>query len=91
MPTYDYRCNDCSHQWEGIRKIAEMDAPTHEPCPSCGETGNIGRVLMGAPSFGDPVRLGKIKPDNGFKEVLQKIHSRTPGSQLDQSSTLKGI
>lgn len=32
---------------------------------------------------GDSVRLRIRKPDNGFKEVLQKIHSGTPGSRLN--------
>lgn len=26
---------------------------------------------------------GAIKTDNGFKEVLQRIHERTPGSTMD--------
>jgi len=28
-----------------------------------------------------------IKKDTGFKEVLQRIHEKTPGSQLDKSSS----
>ena len=28
-----------------------------------------------------------IRKDTGFKEVLQKIHERTPGSQLDKTSS----
>lgn len=34
----------------------------------------------------DPVVLGIRRPDTGFREVLQKIHSKTPGSQLDKTT-----
>lgn len=91
MPTYDYRCSKCGNTWERILKIAEKNLPVDEPCPHCQETGGVESFIGGAPLFGDPVRLGRIKPDNGFKEVLQKVHERTPGSQLNQTSTLKGI
>jgi hypothetical protein len=30
----------------------------------------------------DPVRVGVRKRDTGFKNVLQQIHERTPGSDL---------
>ena len=34
-------------------------------------------------NIGDPVRLGLRKIDGGFKEVLQKIHEKTPGSKMN--------
>lgn len=34
MPTYEYACSACQHQWEEIQKISE--API-EVCPSCGK------------------------------------------------------
>lgn len=40
------------------------------------------QIHLVAPSIGDPVRLGVKKHDQGFKEVLQKIHSKAPGSIL---------
>lgn len=40
------------------------------------------------PGLGDPVRLGITRPDNGWKEVLQKINERTPGSTLKNHSNL---
>lgn len=32
----------------------------------------------------DSVRIGVRTTDNGFKDVLQQIHARTAGSQLDK-------
>jgi hypothetical protein len=46
------------------------------------ENPNIESVITSAPMVVDPVRVGVRKRDSGFKEVLQKIHERTPGSDL---------
>jgi len=82
MPNYLFRDTSNGEIFEKMMKIAELDSykeqnPTHE------------RYYDGhAPAMGDSVRLGLRKPDNGFKEVLQKIHSRSPGSVIkDNSST----
>jgi putative FmdB family regulatory protein len=32
MPTYEYACSACNHQWEEVQKISE---PPLEVCPSC--------------------------------------------------------
>ena len=89
MPFYDYECK-CGHVWQEFRKIATMYEPIENPCPSCKESGNITKVI-GMPGFGDPTRLGLKKPDNDFKNLLQLIHKRTPGSNLDTSSTITKI
>jgi hypothetical protein len=49
---------------------------------------NIEQAITTAPALGDPVRLGVRKIDNGFKEVLQKIHSKTPGSALNTTANI---
>lgn len=41
MPTYEYRCDDCSHQFERFQKMS--DEPVTE-CESCG--GRVQRVLF---------------------------------------------
>ena len=44
-------------------------------------------ILTAAPAFtGDHITAVK-KYDSGFKEVLQKIHERTPGSELNKTSS----
>ncbi len=35
MPTYEYACGACAHQWEQVQRITET--PT-EICPSCGKS-----------------------------------------------------
>jgi putative FmdB family regulatory protein len=44
MPTYEYRCLDCQHQYE---KREGFDAPALQECPSCGGTSR--RVLHAPP------------------------------------------
>lgn len=33
MPTYEYGCAACRHEWEAFQSIS---APALEECPSCG-------------------------------------------------------
>jgi hypothetical protein len=42
--------------------------------------------MLGMNMLIDPVRLGIRSTDQGFKEVLQRIHEKTPGSQLNKSA-----
>ena len=30
-------------------------------------------IITGAPSIGDPIRLGLKKPDDGFRDVLKNV------------------
>jgi hypothetical protein len=78
MPTYDFRNKETGEVTEHIMRIAEkeqflIDNPQLE------------QTITTAPAFaGDHIT---IKKDTGFKEVLQRIHSLTPGSQLDKTSS----
>lgn len=76
MPLYDFVDTKTGREFEETMKIAEkeqylLDNP------------HIQQVFLGVPPVLDSVRLGIRKIDNGFKEVLQKIKSRAPGSNLN--------
>jgi hypothetical protein len=71
MPKYDFRHKETGEILEKTLRISEkqewLDAnPEYEA------------VILGAPSLGDPVRLGLRKPDQGFREVLQKAKAAHP-------------
>jgi hypothetical protein len=34
---------------------------------------HLTQLIVGAPSIGDPVRLGRVKPDAGFRDVLKNV------------------
>ena len=79
MPTYMFSNKETGEVTEVFMKISALDA-YRKNNPSL-------ETIIQAPMICDPVRVGVRKMDSGFKEVLQKIHERTPGSKLDKSST----
>jgi hypothetical protein len=79
MPTYVFQNKETGEVFEQVMKIAELD--------SFRDSNPHLETIIHAPAFCDPVRVGARKMDTGFKEVLQRIHEKTPGSQLDKSSS----
>lgn len=82
MPTYKFINNDNGEIYEKVLRMSELDQykldnPTHE---RYFDSTNGGALC-------DPVTIGVRKKDTGFKEVLQRIHEKTPGSQLNQTSS----
>jgi hypothetical protein len=80
MPTYVFRNKETGEQFDKILKISELDSfrvdnPQLE-------------TVIQAVAFGDPTKLSSSRKfDSGFKEVLQKIHERSPGSELNKTSS----
>jgi predicted nucleic acid-binding Zn ribbon protein len=80
MPTYVFRNKETGEQFEKIMKISELDT-FREQNPQL-------ETVIQSVAFGDPTKLtSSRKFDTGFKEVLQRIHEKTPGSQLNKSSS----
>jgi putative FmdB family regulatory protein len=86
MPTYEYQCDLCEHYFTKFTSISTMNLAEEEPCPNCAEIA-VKKVMFTAPSIGDAVRLRIRRPDNGFKEVLHKIHEKSPRSRIKDNST----
>lgn len=81
MPTYQFRNKNTDEVIEKIMTISNRDTflennPEYEPYHSAG-------IMLG-----DPVRLGFTKPDQGFKEVLQKISEKNPNNNLTNYSSV---
>ena len=79
MPTYRFRNRETDEVFEKFMSISARETFLQE-------NPNIETMLSGTPMIVDPVRIGVRKVDSGFKEVLQKIHSKTPGSQLNKTN-----
>lgn len=75
MPIYTFINKETKVVTEHVMKIAELD-PFKENNP------HLERYLNSMVPIGDPVRLGLVKVPNGFRDVLARIHSRSPGSVL---------
>lgn len=79
MPTYVFENKETGERFEKIMKISELDQ-FREDNPQV-------QTVIQAVAFGDPTKLSSSRKfDTGFKEVLQRIHEKTPGSQLNKSS-----
>lgn len=79
MPTYEFKNKVTGEIFEKVMKIPEKeqylaDNPDLES-------------YFGSMNIADPVTLGITKLPGGFKEVLQGIHERTPGSKLNTITT----
>ena len=74
MPTYIFRNKDTGEEFEKLMSISAREEFLQQNT-------NIETVIS-TPMVVDSVRVGARKRDSGFKEVLQKIHERTPGSDL---------
>ena len=78
MPTYEFRNKDTGEVTEDFMKMSAKDQYLID-------NPHLEQTMTQAPAFsGDHITL---KKDNGFKEVLQKIHERTPGSVLNKTSS----
>ncbi len=78
MPLYDFVDTETGEQFEHQLKMAEKEEflAAHP---------NLRQIHIGAPSVGDPHRMGRIGPSEGFKEVLRKVDT-TPGSILKKNN-----
>lgn len=74
MPTYTFRNKDTEEIFDKIMSWNSREEYLKE-------NPNL-EVIMGAPAMGDVVRLGIKKPDQGFNEVLSKIHAANYKSNL---------
>ncbi len=66
MPIYSIRDNETQEEFEVTLKYSELeqylkDNPTYQ------------QIFTKFPGFGDPVRLGIRKPDDGFRDVLRNV------------------
>ena len=74
MPTYTFRNTETEEIYDKIMSWSSREEYLIE-------NPNL-EVIMGAPAMGDSVRLGIKKPDQGFNEVLSKIHAANYRSNL---------
>ena len=82
MPTYEYRCKDCGHQFDAVQSFTD-DALTE--CPSCGGPlkkvfGNVGIAFKGS---------GFYKTDSRSGSSVSSSSSSSGGDSAGSSSDSK--
>ncbi len=84
MPTYEYRCKECDHQFDVVQAFTD-DALTE--CPSCGGPlrkvfGNVGIAFKGSGFYKNDSRSGSSKTSTSA--------SSSTGSEASGSSGESG-
>jgi putative FmdB family regulatory protein len=74
MPTYDYRCDDCGHEFEEFQSIK---ARSLRKCPECGK--NSLKRLLGTGA-------GIIFKGSGFYQTDYRSESYKTGAKKEKDS-----
>ena len=69
MPTYEYQCEKCKHEFSEVLRVDDRKIPESAPCPSCAEVGV--RQIISRP--GGILFDSKVQPTSQFKETMQRI------------------
>ena len=75
MPTYDYRCEACAHEWELFQRIT---AKPIRKCPECGKLKARRVIGPGA---------GIIFKGSGFYETDYRSDSYKKGAESDKKAS----
>ena len=88
MPTYEYLCNTCHHNFEVWQKMTDE---TLTECPACGE--HIHRVLYpagivfkGSGFYKTDHGHGSVPPTNGDSKKSEKTEGTTTESKTESKS-----
>ena len=77
MPTYDYQCDQCSHEFELFQSIT---APVETKCPACGKR-SLRRL------FGTGAAV--VFKGSGFYQTDYRSESYKKGVEAEKKSTEK--
>jgi putative FmdB family regulatory protein len=77
MPTYDYQCDSCDHEFELFQSISE---PVKKKCPECGRM-KLRRL------FGTGAAL--LFKGSGFYQTDYRSESYKKGAKADKKATDK--
>lgn len=75
MPYYLFKHKETGEVTEVFLKISELD--------NYRSNNPLLETIPQAPGLSDPVRLGRMKPSDGFRDVLSKIKDNSPGSKIN--------
>ena len=78
MPTYDYRCNACGHEFELFQS---MSAGVKKKCPECGKLKLQRLIGIGA---------GVIFKGGGFYETDYRSESYKKGAEAEKKAKKDG-
>jgi hypothetical protein len=77
MPTYRFKNTKTGEVYEEFMKISERDSFLEE-------NPDIEQLVYGAPGLADAARIGRMKPSDGFRDVLREIKKKNKGSTINE-------
>lgn len=95
MPTYDYRCGDCEHEWEVFQSIT---AKPKRKCPECGKLKakrmigpGAGIIFKGSGFYQTDYRSSSYKQGADAAKTAKEAASKASesSSKSDSSSSSK--
>jgi putative FmdB family regulatory protein len=84
MPTYEFQCQECKHEWEDFMSIK---APDPEECPKCKIKGKVLRLISGGSGKG-VVELTGEELIKKSREDAQKFKKEVYGSEKHYSNII---
>jgi putative FmdB family regulatory protein len=97
MPTYEYGCPSCGHQWEEVQRITE---PATQKCPKCSQltahrliSGGTNFILKGGGWYSDLYSSSKASSKNsdanggGSSDTGSKAAAAGPASPETKSES----
>ena len=93
MPIYEYRCDNCGHEFDTLQKVSE-DALTD--CPECKKPALVKKVsaagfrLKGGGWYETDFKSGKKKNVAGSESSSSSSGSSSSGSSSSDSSSSSG-
>ncbi|MEQ8856957.1 FmdB family zinc ribbon protein [Gimesia sp.] len=93
MPTYDYECSQCHHQWEVFQSIT---AKPLRKCPECGKLkakriigAGGGIIFKGSGFYETDYRSSSYKKAAAADSKAQSASSESKSSSSDSGSSSK--
>lgn len=81
MPTYNFKNKETGEETEVVMKMSVLT--------EFKESNPMLELVISGGALCRSINIGNgINKDGGFKEVLQNIHRRTPGSVLDKTTVI---
>ena len=94
MPTYDYRCGECSHEWEVFQSIT---AKPKRKCPDCGKLKakriigpGAGIIFKGSGFYQTDYRSSSYKKGAEAAKKAEESASKSSDSGSKSDSSSKG-
>ena len=66
MPSYSFRNENTGEEFDEMMSNSDREVFLQE-------NPHIKQIFKRFPGLGDPARLGRMKPDDGFRDVLKNV------------------